>query len=220
MFKSKTRKIIFPQSEHGRLAGIIAQLYGNSDFQKPNIDFYAFTLGVALHDLGFGYFDTYAIREMNQETRLLSFKQLVEQQLPDHVSDTVAAYHVLRLLGTDKSYKQLKIPCKQKIERGVAKTGINHQKFNWADRITDLCDSIAFDFCFQKPTSGKTQVYASHKNSVKTTIHYQFNNKQEIILNPWPFKILEYESFIYAYRQDGYPNILKPVMVPFTFKKK
>ena len=56
MFRSKTQNLIFPQAEHSRLAGTIANLWGNDDFDRPNFNFKSFVTGVTLHDVGYGYF--------------------------------------------------------------------------------------------------------------------------------------------------------------------
>ena len=37
MFISKKDQVIIPQSEHARLAAIIASLWGNKELQKPNL---------------------------------------------------------------------------------------------------------------------------------------------------------------------------------------
>ena len=67
MFKSKTRSIIIPQSEHGRLSGILASLWGNESFDRPAFNFAAFVEGVILHDWNYGLIDTLSIMEADEE---------------------------------------------------------------------------------------------------------------------------------------------------------
>jgi len=69
MFKSKLRPIVIPQSEHAKLAGTLALLWGNTSFDLPETDWLSFIAGVGLHDRGYGYLDTSAIDEMPFERR-------------------------------------------------------------------------------------------------------------------------------------------------------
>jgi hypothetical protein len=50
MFKSKQRPIAIPQWEHQKLAGTLALLWGNADFERPLVAFESFLVGVGLHD--------------------------------------------------------------------------------------------------------------------------------------------------------------------------
>jgi len=64
MFKSKRRPIVIPQSEHQRLSGTLALLWGNADFDRPQMPPDSLLTGIGLHDRAFGYLDTFAIGEI------------------------------------------------------------------------------------------------------------------------------------------------------------
>ena len=57
MFKSTQRPIVIPQSEHLKLAGALAQLWGNAEFELPPLPRLSVVTGIALHDRAFGYLD-------------------------------------------------------------------------------------------------------------------------------------------------------------------
>ncbi len=59
MFKSKQRPLAIPQSEHQKLAGTLALIWGNDDFERPVVPFKSFLAGVGLHDRAYGPLDTF-----------------------------------------------------------------------------------------------------------------------------------------------------------------
>ena len=70
MFKSSKRPIVIPQSEHLRLAGALAMLWGNDLFEFPPLPLPSVVMGIGLHDRGYGYLDNHAIGEVDEETWL------------------------------------------------------------------------------------------------------------------------------------------------------
>ena len=109
MFRSKARNLIIPQTEHGRLAGAIATLWGNDVFDKPAFSFASFVAGVALHDQGHGYFDMDDLGALGPEEAVGSMRRLVDYHLDDPIADTVAKFHILRLLHLDEAWSRLGI---------------------------------------------------------------------------------------------------------------
>ena len=67
MFKSKRRQIVIPQSEHLRLVGALAMLWGNEDFDIPPVERVSMVAGMGLHDRGYGHLDNSAIGEMSED---------------------------------------------------------------------------------------------------------------------------------------------------------
>ena len=67
MFKSRSRPIVIPQSEHLRLVGTLARLWGNDDFDLPPVERNSMIAGMALHDRGYSQLDNSAIGEMSEE---------------------------------------------------------------------------------------------------------------------------------------------------------
>lgn len=220
MFRSKTRHIIFPQSEHGRLAGTIAALWGNDDFDKPPFSFESFVAGVILHDEGHGYFDMDDIGGHTPQEALDAMQRLVDYRLDDPIADTVANFHILRLLHLEDVWYQLIEQCEQKIADGIAKTQISRDDYLWADKITHLCDSIAFDFCFDAPVKIEAQVSARQGRADTITVRYELDNQGKIVVDPWPLRVDAHEGFILAYEADLYPDQLKPVIVSYVLSRR
>jgi hypothetical protein len=219
MFRSKTRNIIIPQSEHSRLAGAIAALWGNDSFDKPPFSFDAFVAGVTLHDHGHGYFDMDDIGSREMEAALESMRRLVNHQLDDPIVATVASFHALRLLHLDAAWSGLIDQCEQQIAAGIQRTRISRDSYLWADRITNLCDSIAFDFCFEQPLSAEVEIYPRQGQTDPVKVRYDLDRHGKIVIEPWPLSVDSYEGFILGYEAETYPDTLKPVLVYYVLSK-
>jgi hypothetical protein len=90
MFRSKARPIVIPQYEHGRLAGILAQQWGNDNFDRPSMNFASFVEGVALHDWHYSFGDNLPIDGADEEAWLAMTRRGLVLRLPDPISDIVA----------------------------------------------------------------------------------------------------------------------------------
>ncbi len=217
MFKSKKRPIIIPQSEHGRLSGVLASLWGNSRFDRPVLDFDAFVRGVTLHDWNYGLIDTLPIMEAGEAEWLAMAQRGVEHTFENPITDIVVNLHIKRLLNSHDYPERQKLA--QVIDRQVAarlpETGLTLSDFEWADKITRFCDMVAFDFSFEQPITETIQLYARREDGQTTGVTYQICAGGNIIINPWPFSESEYGGFILGYRRDTYPGLLQPVVVGF-----
>ena len=67
MFKSKQRSIVIPQWEHQKLAGTLALLWGNAEFERPPVPFESFLIGIGLHDRAYGPLDNLPIGGIPEE---------------------------------------------------------------------------------------------------------------------------------------------------------
>jgi len=83
-----------------------------------------------------------------------------------------------------------------------------------ADRITDLCDRAAFGFCFEEPGGGSVAVMPA-PGVAAVEISYRLDGDGSIALTPWPLGVPELSGIIFAYRTEGYPEVLDPVVVPY-----
>jgi hypothetical protein len=83
-----------------------------------------------------------------------------------------------------------------------------------ADRITDLCDRVAFGFCFEQPAEGSIHV-APAPGEIPVAIRYELDGEGRFSLSPWPLGVPELRGLILAYRARGYPDELEPVVVAF-----
>lgn len=219
MFRSKSRKLIFPQSEHLRLAGALALHWGNEHFDRPALPFDSFVMGAALHDWGHGFFDTNEIGVMDEPARVRSMTNLVHAQLSDPIAETVMLHHVKRLMGSDSLYNELRPILLQRIDDNLAQTGLERAPFEWADRITDLTDMISFDFCFDSPFQRTISVYAKLTDAEQTPVTYEIVGDGRITLDPWPLRVDSLSCYMLAYGSDGYPDERVPLVVPYEIIK-
>lgn len=205
MFIRPSDRLIIPQTEHLKLAGVIAEHWGNNTFQKPSIDHDAFVKGVTEHDAAYGQLDTLSITDMSQEARREILTKLIDQDLGNPTSNIVALCHVLRLIGEDPSRNDLREQCLTRIDIEIEKTEYLHHDFAWADPITELCDNISFDFCLEEHTPAHGEVYRLKTDTQATLITYTIV-KNTIMLDPWPLDTPRIEGSILGYEEEGYPK--------------
>lgn len=229
MFVSKSRPVVYPQSEHARLAGTIALYWGNERFRRPDLPFDAFCTGVALHDFGYGLLDTSDILSMGASERHRTFEALMHMQFDDVIAEVVAKTHVARLMKMS-GVSDLEAKCREQLSDLIAGIGISGRVFQDADTITRLCDSIAFDFCFERPATGILPVFAEqvslHNVEMCYEIDFQYTESSNgmtstvgcISLAPWPLSASNVKGYLLAYEQSGYPQQLRPHRVEFELR--
>lgn len=216
MFRSRRRAVIFPQAEHARLAGALAARWGNARFPRPPLDFLSFVKGVALHDRGYGFFDDDPLGGVSDERWMEITRRGFLMPEADAVADAVVKFHLKRLIGYSSDDRRQAIVSEwdQVIAEQVERRGGSRADFEQADRITNLCDSIAFDFCFEEPTRGQVELAVSP--SGYAPVRYQVAEGGLIRVAPWPFADAAVSGFIFAYEADGYPQRLQAILAPFA----
>ena len=220
MFKSKRRAIITPQSEHLRLVGMLAMLWGNDDFDSPPIDRSSMVTGMGLHDRGYGFLDNLAIGGMKEEEWNGVARRGFYMQYSDIVADTIAKYHIRRLSSHDESAerKAMTAEFSQVIDEQLRQNGLSKALFDRLDRITNLCDKISFDFCMDVPVTGSISIY--QRNSEDTEVLVQYHVEDGVIrVTPWPFSVTSYEGYLIAYQSDGYPEKLDPFLLRYRLEQ-
>ena len=221
MFKSKTRSIIIPQYEHGRLAGTFASLWANQDFERPVIDFDSFVQGVTFHDWHYGVVDNLAIGESTEEDWLGIVAKGIKYWFDDAVTDIVVKLHIRRLLSSQVSAarESLLDQIEDRIAVRLPQTPFSREQFERIDRITKFCDQLAFDFCFEVPMQATLPVFVDEKASKETNITYEIKLESQISITPWPISVNAFGGFIVGYDQQGYPKTLKPKIIQFHCEK-
>jgi hypothetical protein len=216
MFRSRRRAVIFPQAEHMRLAGMLAARWGNERFPRPPLDVLSFVKGVALHDRGYGDFDDHPLGAMSDETWIAITRRGFFMPEADAVADTVVKLHLQRLAGysPDERRQALVREWEPIIAGQIARLGGSRDAFALADRITNLCDSIAFDFCFEEPARGEVEVGTSAVGYAP--VRYEIAEGGVIRVEPWPFADPAVAGFIFAYAADGYPRTPQAILAPFS----
>jgi hypothetical protein len=137
------------------------------------------------------------------------------------VADTIVKYHFRRLASHDDSpgRKALTAEFLQAIDEQLKKYELSKELFDRIDRITNLCDSLSFSLCFDVPASGELSVFPRNGDDREITIQYQVENGL-ISANPWPFSTDSHEGYLLAYKVDGYPEQLDPVILPYWLKNQ
>jgi hypothetical protein len=220
MFRSKRRPIVIPQSEHLRLAGTLAMFWGNDDFDAPPINRSTMISGMGQHDRGYGTLDNLAIGGMSEEEWNQVARRGFYMQYSDIVADTIAKYHIRRLAshGSSEERRRMTSEFSQAIDRQVKERNLSQTLFDRVDRLTEFCDKVSFDFCMDVPASGGVSVY--QRNNGDEEVLVQYHVEDEVIhAVPWPFSVTRYESYLIAYRSDGYPDELDPLILPYLLEQ-
>ena len=221
MLVSRKRDIVTPQSEHSRLAGMIALNWGNDSFDTPAIAFEHFLTAVTFHDRGYGAFDCAPIPDADEDTWLGLQRAGLERNFGNPQIDLLIQFHVRRLLAIRSTPKRdaLRAFADSRIEATLRQHELAREPFEWADRITQLCDNIAFDFCFEREKTGCVAVCPRRTSMEEVSINYRIAAAGTITLDPWPLSVSEHKGFIVGYKKDCYPEEKQPVILPFTLRR-
>lgn len=219
MFKSKRRPIVTPQSEHLKLVGTLAMLWGNDEFDIPPVERNSMVAGIGLHDRGYGYLDNAPIGEMDDAVWFPIAHRTFTMPCSDVVADTIVKYHFRRLAGhvNTPGRKALHIEFSTALEEHLKAHHLSRELFDRIDHITDLCDRMSFSLCFDVPASGEILIYPRNGEDTKVTVKYHVEDGV-ISASPWPFSVNWYEGYLVAYKSEGYPELLDPVILPFALK--
>jgi hypothetical protein len=220
MFKSKSRPIVVPQSEHLKLVGALAMLWGNADFDLPPIDHNSMIAGMSLHDRGYGFLDNSAIGEMSEETWHGIAQRGFSMYNSDAVADTIVKYHIRRLARNNNTPERQAMAAEfsRAIDKHLKKHNLSRELFDRMDRITDLTDRISFEFCFGAPALGSVAVFPCNDEDREVAIEFRVE-EGVISATPWPFSVDEYTGYIYAYPLDGYPERPDPFILRYQLKR-
>jgi hypothetical protein len=220
MFKSKRRAIVTPQSEHLKLVGTLAMLWGNQDFDFPPIERTSMIAGMGTHDRGYGFLDNHPIGGMEDSEWFPIARRTFYMPCSDVVADTIVKYHFRRLASHDDSAgrKALTEEFSNAIDEHLERHNLSKELYDRIDRITDLCDSLSFSFCFDVPDSGEISIFP--RNGINTEVTVKYHVEDGLIsASPWPFSVDAYEGYIIAYKLEGYPEQLDPVILPYHLKR-
>lgn len=221
MFKSKHRGIVTPQSEHLKMVGTLAMLWGNDDFDPPPIERTSMIAGMGLHDRGYGYLDNAPIGEMTDEIWIPIARRGFYMTCSDVVADTIVKYHFRRLASHDNTdaRKELAAEFSRSIDEQIEAHALSMSLFDRVDRITDLLDQISFRFCFDVPASGEVPIFPRNSESIEVLVRFEVEDGV-IHVDPWPFSVEQHAGYLVAYHADGYPERLDPFILPYQLQRK
>jgi hypothetical protein len=220
MFKSKRRPLVTPQSEHLKLVGTLAMLWGNDAFELPPIERESMILGMGTHDRGYGYLDNHSIGGMDDSEWFPVARRTFTMPCSDVVADTIVKYHFRRLASHDQSpgRKALTAEFTAALDEHLKAHNLSKELFDRIDRITNLCDSLSFSLCFEVPASGEISIFPRNGDDKEVAVKYRVEDGL-ISADPWPFAVDSYEGYLVAYQSDGYPEQLDPVILPYLLRR-
>ncbi|MFL5954582.1 MAG: DUF3891 family protein [Gaiellaceae bacterium] len=206
MFRSRRRAVVFPQADHARLAGAIALAWRD----RPPLPFDSFVRGVADHDRGYGEHDADDIGGVTSERWSEIQRRGFTPRGEDPVVDLVTALHVRRLLSSSEGELERRAydEVDELVPSLLARAGVTAAEADAADAITNVCDRVAFAFCFEEPDRGEVRGVA-----------YELDGEGAIVLDPWPLAVPRLLGLVTGFEADGYPGRLVPVVTPFDVKK-
>lgn len=125
--------------------------------------------------------------------------------------DLVAAMHVRRLLSSqdDEHERAAFAEVDALLPSLLEAAGVSAEAADQADAITNICDRIAFLFCFEEPGEGEVR-----------GISYALDGHGAVTLDPWPLALPRLVGLVPAYEADGYPERLVPVVAPFDVRPR
>jgi hypothetical protein len=90
--------------------------------------------------------------------------------------------------------------------------------FDRIDRITNLCNRIAFGVCFEAPAEGDVRIFPRNDRDEEIVVRYR-TVKSAIQVAPWPFTVDSHTGYLVGYQLDGYPTVLEPVMLAYQLAR-
>jgi hypothetical protein len=206
--------VVFPQLEHARLAAAIALAWGDDVAPLP-LPRESYVAGVALHDRGYGEHDADEIGALPGDRWLATQRRGFSPRGADPIVDVVVAMHVRRLVSHDADEAALRALAEMDdaLPALRAAAGVSEGDGRAADRITDLCDRVAFDFCLEEPGTGSVELTDAAGEAV--AVRYEVDGRGSVGLTPWPLEPPRVSGVMIGYAADGYPGALDPVVVPF-----
>ena len=209
--------MVFPQLEHARLSAAIALAWDEVIVPLP-LRRESFVTGVALHDRGYGEHDADEIGAVPSGRWLAIQRASFAPTGVDTVVDLVVAMHVRRLVShaTDHAARAALTEMDDGITALREAAAVSKEDAAAADRITDLCDRVSFDFCLEQPGSGSTGVVGADGGTI--AVRYEVDGHGTIVLDPWPLEARTVSGVLLAYAADAYPRVLDPVVTPFRIE--
>lgn len=197
MFRSRRRPVVFPQADHARFAAAIALAWRN----RPAMPFGSFVRGVADHDRGYGEHDADEIGAVTEDRWLEIQRRGFEPRGEDAVVDLVVALHVRRLIGQGPAFEEVAALLPSLLEAAR----VTRDQADAADLVTNVCDVISFEFCFEAPSEREIH---GHRLAL--------DGNGCVTVDPWPLDVPRLIGLVTAFEADGYPERLVPVVTPFA----
>jgi hypothetical protein len=213
VFRSARREIVFPQAEHARLAATIALAWGNKLLAPPPLARESFVAGVALHDRGYAPFDTDGIGEVPPDRWLEIQRESFRPRNEDALVDLVVAMHIQRLIHYSRNPAAAD-ELTDTVHELREHARVTEEHAEATDLITNICDRIAFDFCFEEPAEGALELPAADGES-RVRVGYSIAGDGTVVVDPWPLDVPRLAGLLFAFDAAEYPAVLEPRVVPY-----
>jgi hypothetical protein len=218
VFPSRTRELNYPQFEHARQAAWLAGHWGNSIFPAPPIDKELLVRGVLLHDRGYGWLDNDPLLQISDQRRAEIYRSGLHG-VEDPVVEQIVQLHLRRLMdGSTDPATQALLAQQPPI--------VDPTMWRWVDSVTNLCDRLSFEFCFEVPsdksvllTPGPDDSDAAQRGQ-PYTVEFRYGRTAggELFCSPWPFCEMRVEGQMLGYDRAGYPEILVPRLINYSLR--
>lgn len=223
MFISKRNNVVYPQSEHVKLAVVIAEHWGNDEFSKPPVPFESFTKAVARHDDGYGHYDTSGVGLQTEDAIERIWRRCTSQNLNDHFAEIIIKRHFMRLASKHSTFSRL-VALHTELEQELAGLYKQHEldphMFDVTDTTMNVCDAIAFSVCFEEAATRQLNVYADASDENPLNMTYSVDENHTICIDPYPLSEALITGTIIAYDQKEYPKVLLPNEIHYQIIKK
>jgi hypothetical protein len=204
VFRSRRRPIVYPQAEHARVAETVAAAWGDG---RPPLPFESFVRGVGQHDRGYGQLDSDGIGETHDDRWLQIQRRGFAVQTDDPVVELVVALHIVRLVssGDTPARRQAAAEFRSQLPSRLDAAGVTEDDAAAADVVTNVCDRISFELCFEDDSEFSVGRYSCTSLSAGVAT-----------IDPWPLAPPRLEIPAVGYAADGYPDRLQPVEQTFV----
>jgi len=134
----------------------------------------------------------------------------------DPMADAIIKLHLKRLVSWDTSDERqaLLAEMEQAIQQQMQQYSLSRQEFERTDRLTNFCDRVSFDFCFEQPIQGAVTLFPKKDSEEPIPVRYRID-AGEIQVDPWPFSVETYANYLIGYDLQGYPTQLNPVLITY-----
>lgn len=217
MFASKTRPIVFPQSEHVRLAGAVAETLERPCSDLTQVSFPTVVRATFEHDRAYRAFDTFDVTATPfEQWVVLQRSALVETVFGPEV-DILVALHIKNLAAQSRhsASRAFVDECEQFVTRLLDTTARPRTHLEVAAKIVSFCDMVAYDFCLEEGPSEESINVPSAFDQRSVALHYRIEDSGIIRLSPWSRKADEITSTINAYPSDHYRRDAEPIAIPY-----
>ena len=215
MFRSRRREVVFPQREHARFSALIAAAWSDA-FAPVRLERDAFVRGVAEHDRGYDEHDADEIGNLPPGRWLAIQQRGFAPTRADAVVDLVVGLHVRRLVTSSEAADARRVldTMDGRLRELVREAGVAEDDARAADRVTNLCDRISFDFCLEQPDSGTVAVVGP--DGEPRDVHYAVDGHGAVVVDPWPLDVDRLAGTVQGFAGAGYPAQLEHVPAPFV----